>query len=209
MTWQGGVAYFFGGMFLANFTSHFIAGVSGRPFPTPFAKSSFRGFSSPAVNILYGLFNLGVAYVLLVVVGGLELRRVADGDPRWQAATFSFEPAQTPAPSPRRRRLPLLIGGGVAALAALAVGLEVRRAPTAPAVLAAPAPADLAPPADLLSLYDLASPPDLAARALASPPKRHLHREKRTEPVAPPPPAPRPEPPPARLPGGVPEKPPY
>jgi hypothetical protein len=30
------------------------------------------------VNILWGLFNLVVAYVLLVIVGGLELQRVAD-----------------------------------------------------------------------------------------------------------------------------------
>jgi hypothetical protein len=78
MTWQHGVAYFFGGLFLANFVPHFVAGVSGREFQTPFAKPPFRGLSSPAVNILWGLFNLGVAYVLLVVVGGLELRRVPD-----------------------------------------------------------------------------------------------------------------------------------
>ncbi|HLK37257.1 MAG TPA: hypothetical protein VKU41_10935 [Polyangiaceae bacterium] len=78
MTWHDVVAYFFGGMFLANFTPHFIAGVSGRPFYTPFAKPPFRGLSPPAVNILYGLFNLGVAYVLLVVVGSFELRLVAD-----------------------------------------------------------------------------------------------------------------------------------
>ena len=78
MTWQYDVAYFFGGVFLANFTTHFVAGVSGRAFHTPFAKPPFRGLSSPAVNILWGLFNLVVAYVLLVVVGGLELRRVAD-----------------------------------------------------------------------------------------------------------------------------------
>src|SRR5712691_2319497 len=78
MIWQSGVAFFFGGMFLANFTPHFIAGVSGRAFQTPFAKPPFRGLSSPPVNILWGLFNLGAAYVLLVVVGGLELHRVAD-----------------------------------------------------------------------------------------------------------------------------------
>jgi hypothetical protein len=78
MTWQYDVAYFFGGVFLANFTPHFVAGVSGRAFHTPFAKPPFRGLSSPAVNILWGLFNLVVAYVLLVVVGGLELWRVAD-----------------------------------------------------------------------------------------------------------------------------------
>ena len=78
MTWQYDVAYFFGGVFLANFTPHFIAGVSGRAFHTPFAKPPFRGLSSPAVNILWGLSNLVVAYVLLVVVGGLELGRVTD-----------------------------------------------------------------------------------------------------------------------------------
>jgi len=78
MTWHDVVAYFFGGAFLANFAPHFIAGVSGRPFYTPFAKPPFRGLSPPAVNVLYGLFNLGVAYVLLVVVGSFELRSVAD-----------------------------------------------------------------------------------------------------------------------------------
>lgn len=78
MTWQEGVAYFIGGAFLANFVPHFVSGVSGRSFPSPFAKPPFRGLSSPAVNVLWGLFNLAVAYVLLVVVGNLELRRVAE-----------------------------------------------------------------------------------------------------------------------------------
>lgn len=72
------MAYFFGGLFLANVIPHFVAGQSGRAFPTPFAKPPFRGLSSPAVNILWGLFNLGMAYVLLVLVGDLDLRRVAD-----------------------------------------------------------------------------------------------------------------------------------
>jgi len=78
MSWQYAAAYFFGGLFLANFTPHLVAGVSGRAFHTPFAKPPFRGLSSPAVNILWGLFNLAVAYVLLVVVGRLELARVTD-----------------------------------------------------------------------------------------------------------------------------------
>src|SRR3954468_8029093 len=78
MPWQYDVAYFFGGVFLANFPPPLVAGVSGRAFHTPFAKPPFRGLSSPVVNILWGLFNLGVAYVLLVVVAGLAPRRVAD-----------------------------------------------------------------------------------------------------------------------------------
>lgn len=77
MRWYELAAWFFGGAFLANFVPHFVAGVSGRRFPSPFAKPPFRGLSSPAVNVLWGLCNLAGAYVLLVVVGELELRRVA------------------------------------------------------------------------------------------------------------------------------------
>lgn len=77
MRWYDVATYFFGGAFLANFFPHFIAGVSGRRFPSPFAKPPFRGLSSPAVNVLWGLFNLAVAYTLLVAVGELELRPAA------------------------------------------------------------------------------------------------------------------------------------
>lgn len=77
MPWHDVAAYFFGGAFLANFTPHFIAGVSGRPFHSPFATPPFRGLSSPVVNVLWALFNLAVAYALLVLVGTFELRRLA------------------------------------------------------------------------------------------------------------------------------------
>lgn len=78
MTLHEGVAQFFGGVFLANFAPHFVAGVSGRQFPTPFAKPPFRGLSSPITNVIYGLLNLGVAYVLLEIVGAVELGRAPD-----------------------------------------------------------------------------------------------------------------------------------
>ena len=77
MRWYDVAAYLFGCAFLANFVPHFVAVVSGRSFPSPFAKPPFRGLSSPAVNVLWGLFNLAVAYALLVVVGEHELRRAA------------------------------------------------------------------------------------------------------------------------------------
>ena len=68
MLWHN-VACFLGGMFLANFFPHFIAGMSGVRFYTPFATPPFRGLSSPVVNMLYALLNLAVAYALLVAVG--------------------------------------------------------------------------------------------------------------------------------------------
>jgi hypothetical protein len=73
MPWHNVAAGFFGGVFLANFFPHFIAGMSGVRFYTPFATPPFRGLSSPIVNMLYALVNLAVAYGLLVVIGSLEV----------------------------------------------------------------------------------------------------------------------------------------
>lgn len=78
MSGSDGVAFFFGGLLLANCAPHLIAGASGRAFYTPFARPPFRGRSSPVINTLWGLVNLTIAYLLLMVVGNLEPRRVAD-----------------------------------------------------------------------------------------------------------------------------------
>ena len=74
MAWFPFPAYFFGGAFFANFVPHFVSGVLGRTFPTPFASPPFRGQSSPRVNVLYGLCNLVVAYALVACVGDFEPR---------------------------------------------------------------------------------------------------------------------------------------
>ena len=75
MRWFHFLAYFFAGAFFANFVPHFVSGVLGRTFPTPFASPPFRGQSSSRVNVLYALCNLAVAYTLLLHVGDFELRR--------------------------------------------------------------------------------------------------------------------------------------
>jgi hypothetical protein len=64
MNWYHYVACFFAGMFLANFVPHFVQGVSGDRFPSPFSKPPGKGLSSPTVNVLWGLLNLAVGYVL-------------------------------------------------------------------------------------------------------------------------------------------------
>lgn len=74
MPWYLGVAYFFGGVFLANAIPHIVSGVLGRPLQTPFASPPFKGLSSAAVNVAWGLFNLAVAYLLLIVIGKFEIR---------------------------------------------------------------------------------------------------------------------------------------
>jgi hypothetical protein len=75
MRWTHLVAYFFGGALLANFIPHFVAGVSGAPFQSPFASPPGEGLSSSTVNVAWGLFNLAIAYLLLVRVGKFELKR--------------------------------------------------------------------------------------------------------------------------------------
>ena len=67
------VSYFFGGAFLANALPHIGNGISGRPFQSPFAKPPGEGLSSSTVNVLWGLFNLAVAYLLICRVGSFSL----------------------------------------------------------------------------------------------------------------------------------------
>jgi hypothetical protein len=75
MRWYHDLAYFFGGAFLANFIPHFVNGVSGSPFQSPFASPPGEGLSSSTVNAAWGLLNLMIAYLLLVRVGRFDLRR--------------------------------------------------------------------------------------------------------------------------------------
>ncbi len=67
MPWYLYIASFFAGIFLANAAPHFVQGVSGNEFPTPFAKPPGRGLSSPTVNVVWALFNVVVGYLLLVL----------------------------------------------------------------------------------------------------------------------------------------------
>src|SRR5476651_2445999 len=54
-------------MFLANFIPHFVSGVSGNGFPTPFAKPPGKGLSSPVINVWWALLNLIIGYILFRV----------------------------------------------------------------------------------------------------------------------------------------------
>jgi hypothetical protein len=75
MRWYHYLAYFFGGIFLANALPHLGNGVSGHAFQSPFANPPGVGLSSSTVNALWGLFNLAVSYLLVCRVGNFELRK--------------------------------------------------------------------------------------------------------------------------------------
>jgi hypothetical protein len=69
MNWLWLVAYFFGGVFFTNAVPHFVAGMMGRAFQTPFAQPPGKGLSSSTVNVLWGLFNAVIGYLLIAHVG--------------------------------------------------------------------------------------------------------------------------------------------
>jgi len=60
------VAHFVAGLFLANGLPHFVQGICGNKFQTPFATPRWIGESSTIVNVIWGGFNF--------VVGGALLR---------------------------------------------------------------------------------------------------------------------------------------
>ena len=69
MEWYVYLAHFFAGVFLANGVPHFVNGISGRKFHSPFASPPGVGESSPVVNVLWGLANFVIGYLLLTGIG--------------------------------------------------------------------------------------------------------------------------------------------
>ena len=67
MNWYDYAACFFAGSFLANVVPHFVHGISGDCFPTPFAHPRGKALSSPTLNVVWALLNLVVGYVLFRV----------------------------------------------------------------------------------------------------------------------------------------------
>ncbi len=65
MPWYFYLLEFVSGLFLANGVPHFVQGVSGHRFQTPFASPPGVGESSPLVNTLWGYSNLAVGATLL------------------------------------------------------------------------------------------------------------------------------------------------
>lgn len=72
MAWYVYLAHFFAGAFLANGVPHFIHGISGERFQSPFASPPAVGESSPTVNIIWGVINFALGYGLLVGIGNFR-----------------------------------------------------------------------------------------------------------------------------------------
>ena len=77
MEWYVYLAHFGAGVFLANGVPHFVNGISGGSFQSPFASPPGVGETSPIINVIWGVVNFVIGYLLLIGVGefkcGLDL----------------------------------------------------------------------------------------------------------------------------------------
>lgn len=78
MAWLHLVSWFLGGALLANAVPHWVSGIMGRPFQSPFAKPPGQGLSSSTVNVIWGFLNMVVGYVLVCHVGDFDLQDAGD-----------------------------------------------------------------------------------------------------------------------------------
>ena len=65
MPWHFYLLDFLSGTLLVNGVPHFVQGLSGVPFPSPFAKPPGKVDSSPLINALWGFGNLTAGALLL------------------------------------------------------------------------------------------------------------------------------------------------
>jgi hypothetical protein len=84
MQWLQLLSYFSGGAFFANAVPHFVSGVMGKPFQSPFARPPGQGLSSSTVNVLWGFFNIAIFYLLVCRVGDFDVKNATN------AGAFGF-----------------------------------------------------------------------------------------------------------------------
>ena len=65
LPWYIYILQFISGLFLANGVPHFVQGICGHWFQTPFASPPGVGESPPVVNVLWGFLNLVIGFALL------------------------------------------------------------------------------------------------------------------------------------------------
>jgi hypothetical protein len=65
MPWYNYLVEFLAGLVLCNGVPHFVQGVSGAPFQSPFASPRGIGETSPLSNAIWGFANFVAGFLLL------------------------------------------------------------------------------------------------------------------------------------------------
>jgi hypothetical protein len=63
MKWYNYIFCFLAGLFIANTIPHFVQGISGNSFPSPFSNPPGKGLSLPVTNVYWSLANLIAGYL--------------------------------------------------------------------------------------------------------------------------------------------------
>lgn len=71
-SWLQSLSCVAAGLFLTNGIPHFVKGICGDRFPTPFAKPPGKGLSSAPLNVAWGLFNFLLGALLALPAGLLK-----------------------------------------------------------------------------------------------------------------------------------------
>jgi hypothetical protein len=72
------LAYFSSGLLITNGIPHFVNGISGRKFQSPFASPPGVGESSPQINVIWGMVNFILGYLLLAGIGDFTIGITVD-----------------------------------------------------------------------------------------------------------------------------------
>ena len=83
------VAYILSAFFFVNGIPHFVQGVSGHRFQSPFAKPPGVGESSPLINVLWGNFNFFLGCLLLSYAGFFDVGQNVESYVFFSAAAVS------------------------------------------------------------------------------------------------------------------------
>ena len=78
MPWTAYIIHFIAAAFLTNGMPHFVNGVSGRPFRTPFARLQGAKLGSPTANVVWGWVNFLIAFLLFANIGPLYIGTPGD-----------------------------------------------------------------------------------------------------------------------------------
>jgi len=78
LPWIAYIVHFIAAVFLTNGIPHFVNGVSGRPFRTPFARLGSSNLSSPEINVIWGWLNFLIAFLLFANIGPLYIGTPGD-----------------------------------------------------------------------------------------------------------------------------------
>ncbi len=78
MPWFFYLGHFVGGYALVNGIPHFVQGVSGNRFQSPFGKPPGVGESGPVSNVAWGVINFAIAGYLLLALRLIDVHEWHD-----------------------------------------------------------------------------------------------------------------------------------